>query len=167
MLYPSSVRNVWTERISKYLFHVCSNYVFEHSCSVWNTVDAQDVSYFIRECLKSVGTSGNMWNTWSCKLYFRRAWLSPWRNDSSSGSTVCFPPASSARTSSCCECSKTMTWRKTTWTGDLHYHLFFHEFLIICWNWISHTRNFPSGSLQNMTRLGSRSPHPQRFTFIS
>lgn len=48
----------------------------------------------------------------------RRAWRSPWRSVSSWAPTACCPPASSARMSNCCGCSRTTIWGRTTWTGE-------------------------------------------------
>lgn len=70
--------------------------------------------------LNKVCYVGEGW--WSLFVCVCRAWLSPWRSVCSWGPTAFCLRASSARTSSWCGCSRTMTWGRMIWTGEADIH---------------------------------------------
>lgn len=84
--------------------------------TTWHEISRRILTFPLWMWLNKVYYVGEGW--WSLLVCVCRPWLSPWRSVSSWGPTAFCLRASSARTSSWCGCSRTMTWGRMIWTGE-------------------------------------------------
>lgn len=104
--------------------------------------------------LNKVYYVGEGW--WSLLVRVCRAWLSPWRSVSSWGPTAFCLRASSARTSSWCGCSRTMTWGRMIWTGEADIHTLTETNFLISRRFQLSWGEFPKAPQRNFLPLCTR-----------